>query len=118
MPWRQEPLLVSIGSGSGLVAQEYLSARCRHQMEKISTLLALCAGNSPVTGAFPSQRPVTRSFDVFFYVRMNKRLSKQTGDLRLHRTHYDVTVMIPMRGTVSNFEYHFTRVCLVDINDE
>ena len=31
-----------------------------------SALLALCVGNSPVTGEFPSQRPVTRSFDVFF----------------------------------------------------
>ena len=29
-------------------------------------LLAICAGNSPVTAEFPSQRPVTRSFDVFF----------------------------------------------------
>ena len=37
----------------------------RHQMEKKITLLALCAGNSPVTGEFPSQRPLTRSFDVF-----------------------------------------------------
>ena len=34
-------------------------------------------GNLPVTGAFPSERPVTRSFDVFFYLRLNKRLSKQ-----------------------------------------
>ena len=33
----------------------------RHQMETFSTLLALC-----VTGGFPSQRPVTRSFGIFF----------------------------------------------------
>ena len=38
----------------------------------------LCAGNSPVPGEFPSQRPVTRSFDVFFDERLNKRLSKQS----------------------------------------
>ena len=38
----------------------------RDQMETITALLALCAGNSPVTGEFPAQRPVTRSFDVFF----------------------------------------------------
>ena len=44
----------------------------------ISASLALCAGNSPVTGEFPSQRPVTRSFDVFFDLRLNKRLSKQS----------------------------------------
>ena len=43
-----------------------LSTWWRHQMETFSALLALCAGNSPVTGEFPSQRPVTRSFDVFF----------------------------------------------------
>ena len=34
-------------------------------------------GSSPVTGEFPSQRPVSRSFDVFFDLRLNKRLSKQ-----------------------------------------
>ena len=53
------------------------SAWWRHQMETFSALLTLCAGNSPVTGEFPSQRPVTRSFDVFFDLHLNKRLSKQ-----------------------------------------
>ena len=46
-------------------------------METFSALLAICAGNSPVPGEFPAQRPVTRSFDVFFDLRLNKRLSKQ-----------------------------------------
>ena len=50
----------------------------RHLLETFSTLLALCAGNSPVTGEFPSQRPVTRSFDVFFDLRLIKRLSKHS----------------------------------------
>ena len=50
----------------------------RHQIETFSALLALCAGNSSVTGEFPSQRPVTQSFDVFFDLRLNKRLSKQS----------------------------------------
>ena len=45
-----------------------------------------------VTGEFPSQRPVTRSFVVFFDLDLNKRLS-EVGDLRRHRAHYDVTVM-------------------------
>ena len=49
----------------------------RHQMETFSALLAICAGNSPVPGDFPAQRPVTRSFDVFFDLGLNKRLSKQ-----------------------------------------
>ena len=47
-------------------------------METFSALLALSAGNSPVTGEFPAQRPVTRSFDVFFDMRLNKRLSKES----------------------------------------
>ena len=50
----------------------------RHQMETLSALLAICAGNSPVPGEFPTQRPVTRSFDVYFDLRPNKRLSKQS----------------------------------------
>ena len=49
-----------------------------HQMETFSVLLAICAGNSPVTGEFPSQRPVMRSFGVFFDLRLNNRLSKQS----------------------------------------
>ena len=46
-------------------------------MVTFSALLVLCAGKSPVTGEFPSQRPVTRSFDVIFDLRLNKRSSKQ-----------------------------------------
>ena len=49
----------------------------RHPMETFSALLAICAGNSPVTAEFLAQRPVTRRFDVFFDFRPNKRLSKQ-----------------------------------------
>ena len=49
----------------------------RHQMETFSALLTICAGNSPVPGEFPPQRPVTQSFDVLFDLRPNKRLSKQ-----------------------------------------
>ena len=52
----------------------------RHQMETFSASLAICAGNSPVPGELPAQRPVTRSFDVFFDLRLNKWLSKQSWD--------------------------------------
>ena len=45
-------------------------------METYSALLALCEGNSSVTGEFPSQKPLTRCFDVFFHLRLNKQLSK------------------------------------------
>ena len=44
-------------------------------METFSALLVLCEGNPPVTDGFPSQRPLTRSFDVFFDLSLNKRLS-------------------------------------------
>ena len=62
-------------------------------METFSALLALCAGNSPVTGKFPSQRPVTRRFDVFFDLRLNKGWvnNREADDLRRHCAHYDVT---------------------------
>ena len=50
----------------------------RRQTSALFASLALCAGNLPVTGEFPSQWPVKRSFDVFFDRRLNKRrLSKQ-----------------------------------------
>ena len=49
-----------------------------HQMETFSALLTLCARNSPVNREFPSQRPVTWSFDVFFHLCLNKRLIKQS----------------------------------------
>ena len=64
-------------------------------METFSTLLALCVGNSPVTSEFPSQRPVTRSFDVFFDLCLNELLSKQSSydDLRFHGAYDDVTVI-------------------------
>ena len=44
----------------------------RHQMGTISASLALCAGNSPAPGEFPAQRPVMRSFDIFFDLRQKK----------------------------------------------
>ena len=66
-------------------------------MEIFFALLALRAGKSPVTGEFPSQRPETRSFDKMIYLIcdwtndwVNNRYA---GDLRRHRTHYDVIVM-------------------------
>ena len=64
-------------------------------METFSALLDICAGNSPVTGEFLAQMPVTRRFDVFFDLHLNKHLDKQScGALRRYHTHYGVTVMI------------------------
>ena len=64
-------------------------------METFTTLLALCAGNSPVTSEFPSQRPVTWNFDVFFDLRITNDWvnNRDAGDLRRYYAHYNVTVM-------------------------
>ena len=96
-------------------------------METFSALglLALCAGNSPVTGEFPPQRPVTRIFYVFFDLHLNKRLSEQSWSwlgwfetplrslwrhcnekLRswYHNVHYN--------NQLNNKTYHFTYCCI------
>ena len=62
-------------------------------METFSALLAFCAGNSPVTGEFPTQRPVTRSFDVFFDLDSWAN-NGGAGDSWRYRIHYDVIVMV------------------------
>ena len=83
----------------------------RHQMETFSALLALCAGNSPVPVNFPAQRPVTRSFDVFFHLRLNKRLSKQPWgwwfetagwSLWRHRNDYTMSVLRTITPSVKS----------------
>ena len=65
------------------------------QVEPFPALLALCAGNSPVTSELPAQRPVTRSFDVFLVSAwINGWLnSREAGGLRRHCVPYDVIVM-------------------------
>ena len=84
--------LSAITGATNLVSCHFKSSQCnsvynpqsncrawwRHQMETSSALLALCAGNSPATGEFPLQRPVTRRFDVFYDLRLNKRLNKHS----------------------------------------
>ena len=64
-------------------------------METFSALLVLCAGNSPVIGEFPAQRPVTQTFHVFFDLCLNNGWvnNREAGDSRRHRAHYDVIVM-------------------------
>ena len=110
----------------------------RHQMKTFSALLAICAGNSPVPGEFPAQRPVTRSFDVFFDQRLNKRLSKQSWDWWLetlsrplwrHRNvycngksnkianvitpHHEKAFCVTMRVYPTIYEHIFVLMCVV-----
>ena len=61
-----------------MVSYDAIMPWWRHQMETVSALLAISAGNSPVPGEFPAPRPVTRGFDVFFDLRPDKQLSKQS----------------------------------------
>ena len=65
-------------------------------METFSSLLAICAGNSPVTVESPANRPVTRSFDIFFIcARINVWANnRDAGDLRPHHAHYYVIVIV------------------------
>ena len=77
--WRPSSATQKCGTRDELAIYGHL-AWWWHQMETFSALLAICAGNSPVPGEFTAQRPVTRSFDVFFDLRLNKRLSKQSRD--------------------------------------
>ena len=73
----------------------YLATWWLNQIETCSALLAICAGNSPVTGEFPAQSPVTRSFDVSFIdTWINGWVdNREAGDFRRYRAHYEVTVM-------------------------
>ena len=67
-----------------------------HQMETFSALLDVCEENSLVTCEFPSRRPVTRNL-MYSLIRaltngwVNNR---DAGDLKRHRAHYDVIVML------------------------
>ena len=72
----------------------------RHQMKTFS----LCAGKSRVAVEVPSQRPVTRAlmFSLICAWTNGRANRRADGDLRRHRTHYDVTAMI--YPAVPNFD--------------
>ena len=88
----------------------------RHQMETFSAWLAICAGNSPVPGEFPVQRPVMRSLTfslicVWIKGWVNNR---EAGDLRSYRTHYDVIVM-DLWENLDAIRSHIWRIHLWDM---
>ena len=93
-------------------------------METFFALLAICVGNSPVPGEFPTQRPVTRSFDVFFYLRLNKRLSKHwwgwwfetlSCPLWRHRNEWFVLSLVPGMAACPALAFTQTNVELLRI---
>ena len=86
--------------GDYLISFRYNVAWWRHHMETFSVLLALSAGNSPVTGESPVNSPHKgqwRRALVFSLICawingwVNNR---ETVDLRWHRAHYGVIVML------------------------
>ena len=81
-----------------------------------SALLAICAVNLPVPGELPAQRPVTQSFDIFFDLRLNNRLSKQSWGwwfetlsrpLLRHRSEFELSMIAQItlkRGHFSSLD--------------
>ena len=67
----------------------------RHQMEKLSASLALCAGNSPASGGFPYKGQWHRAvmFSLIYAWTNCWVNNRYAGDFRRPRAHYDVTVM-------------------------
>ena len=55
--------------------EEYMMTSSNGNIFRVTGLLC---GEFTGPGEFPTQRPVMRSFDVFFDLRLNKRLSKQS----------------------------------------
>ena len=72
--------LWSVGSNTILLQNTStgLTESVRCHITFVKTPSNFFVGKSPVSGEFPAQRPVTRSFDVFFDLRLNKRLNKQS----------------------------------------
>ena len=86
-----------LGISDNAVCQKYANnSWWRHQMETFSALLAICAANSPVTVEFPAQRPVTRAlmFSLICAWINGWVNNGEASDLRRHRAHYDITVML------------------------
>ena len=83
----------------------YFCSWWRHQMETFSALLALCAGNSPVPVNSP-HKGQWRGALVFSLIcaRINDWVNnREAGDLRRHRGHYDVSVMLNQQMTAHNW---------------
>ena len=79
--WRSRgaTVIVCVNFCNHLLLSHYLSTYMMTSSNgNIFRVIGHLCGNSLVTGEFPAQRPVTRSFDVFFDLRLNKRLSKQS----------------------------------------
>ena len=85
------PLIAA--SPRGRMGWRPLTPWWRHQMETFSSLLAPCAGNSPVPVNSP-HKGQWRGALMFSFAWINDWVNnREAGDLRRHRGHYDVIVM-------------------------
>ena len=92
-------------SACGLVSTCSFHPWWRHQMETFSALLAICAGNSPVTGEIQWRGAlVFPLICVWINGWVNNR---EAGDLRHHRAHYDVIVMSPLGWQLYEWDRRF-----------
>ena len=66
------------------------------RVKMLSTLLALCEENPPVTGGFPDKGPIMQSFDFFLYFSQNKLLNKHSNCHWFDMTwrSWDISVML------------------------
>ena len=96
-------------------------------MEPFSALLALCAGNSPITAEFPAQRTVTRSFDVFFDLRLNKQWFETPSrslwrhcnvDVRIVASHWSRTQQHSDINELQQSEHMGTSTCMQHESNE
>ena len=84
---------------------EALKAWWRHQMKTFSALLAISAGNSPVNSLHRGQWRGALVFSLICAWINGWVNNGEAGDLRHHRAHYGVTVMVLFPGCL---------LCLVD----
>ena len=70
-------VLFSISSWYLVLWKSLLSVIMKSSNRNIFHVTGPLCWDSQVTGEFPTQRPVTRSFDAFLDLRLNKRLSEQ-----------------------------------------
>ena len=79
----------------------------RHQMETFSALLALCVGNSPVPVKSPHKGQWRGALMCsLIYAWISDWVNNcEAGDLRRHRGHYDVNVMLPRISTMTSFNF-------------
>ena len=102
-----------MGQFGGNLVNFAIKSWWRHQMETFSALLALCVGNSPVSGEFPAQsqwRGALKFSLICAWINgwINNR---KAGNLRRRRTHYEIIIMNASQII------HFICICICQINN-